>query len=126
MDGVEIWTDEIQRQCLDSDRIRSKIGFFAIDVSFVDLNIFLTGLLTAIHKDHFKVVNYRELLFNDFGDRVAQLLHVKSVIPFPLNGKQDIQQEVIIVNTHLLFPHDSSLSIVRLHQVGHPSHHFSF
>jgi len=75
------------------------------------------GLLTAIHKDHFKVVNYRELLFNDFGDRVAQLLHVKTVIPFPLNGKQDVQQEVIIVNTHLLFPHDSSLSIVRLHQV---------
>ncbi|CAL9213393.1 unnamed protein product [Arabidopsis halleri] len=75
------------------------------------------GLLTAIHKDHFKVVNYRELLFNDFGDRVAQLLHVKTVIPFPLNGKQDVQQEVIIVNTHLLFPHDSSLSIVRLHEV---------
>ncbi|KAL1220310.1 putative calcium-binding protein [Cardamine amara subsp. amara] len=75
------------------------------------------GLLTAIHKDYFKLVNYRELLFNDFGDRVAQLLHVKSVIPFPLNGKQDVQQEVIIVNTHLLFPHHSSLSIVRLHQV---------
>lgn len=104
----------------------SKIGFFAFDVSFVDLNILLTGLLTAIHKDHFKVVNYRELLFNDFGDRVAQLLHVKTVIPFPLNGKQDVQQEVIIVNTHLLFPHDSSLSIVRLHQVGHPSHHLAF
>ncbi|EOA40262.1 hypothetical protein CARUB_v10008987mg [Capsella rubella] len=75
------------------------------------------GLLTAIHKDHFKVLNYRELLFNDFGDRVAQLLHVKSVVPFPLNGKQDIQQEVIIVNTHLLFPHESKLSFVRLHQV---------
>ncbi|CAN8310961.1 unnamed protein product [Cochlearia groenlandica] len=75
------------------------------------------GLLTAIHKDYFKLVNYRELLFNDFGDRVAQLIHVKSVFPFPLNGEQDIQQEVLIVNTHLLFPHDSSLSIVRLHQV---------
>ncbi|CAA7056215.1 unnamed protein product [Microthlaspi erraticum] len=75
------------------------------------------GLLTAIHKDYFKLVNYRELLFNDFGDRVAQLLHVKSVVPFPLDGKQDFQQEVLMVNTHLLFPHDSSLSIVRLHQV---------
>ncbi|RID49120.1 hypothetical protein BRARA_I05582 [Brassica rapa] len=76
------------------------------------------GLLTAIHKDYFELVNYRELLFNDFGDRVAQLLHVKSVVPFPsFNGKQDVQQEVLIVNTHLLFPHDSTLSIARLRQV---------
>ncbi|CAH8336762.1 unnamed protein product [Eruca vesicaria subsp. sativa] len=75
------------------------------------------GLLTAIHKDYFELVNYRELLFNDFGDRVAQLLHVRSLVPFPLNEKQNVQQEVLIVNTHLLFPHDSSLSIARLHQV---------
>ncbi|CAN6903377.1 unnamed protein product [Brassica oleracea] len=74
------------------------------------------GLLTAIHKDYFELVNYRELLFNDFGDRVAQLLHVRSLVPFPLNEKQDVQQEVLIVNTHLLFPHDSTLSIARLHQ----------
>ena len=87
----------------------------------MDFNfIFLAGLLTAIHKDYFKLVNYRELLFNDFGDRVAQLLHVKSIVPFPLNENQDVQQEVLIVNTHLLFPHDSSLSLARLHQVRHP------
>ncbi|KAF6136244.1 hypothetical protein GIB67_001653 [Kingdonia uniflora] len=64
------------------------------------------GLLTALHKDRFRVLNYRELLFNDLGDRVAQLLHAQSV-----------QQQFLIVNTHLLFPHNSSLSIVRLHQV---------
>ncbi|XP_031498680.1 uncharacterized calcium-binding protein At1g02270 [Nymphaea colorata] len=75
------------------------------------------GLLTAIHKDAFTVVNDRELLFNDCGDRVAQLLHVRSVIPFWQNQNDDIQQEILIVNTHLLFPHNSSLSIVRLHQV---------
>ncbi|KAH0866693.1 hypothetical protein HID58_083904, partial [Brassica napus] len=80
-------------------------------------NISFQSLLTAIHKDYFELVNYRELLFNDFGDRVAQLLHVRSLVPFPLNGKQDVQQEVLIVNTHLLFPHDSTLSIARLHQV---------
>ncbi|KAG2260497.1 hypothetical protein Bca52824_079791 [Brassica carinata] len=55
------------------------------------------GLLTAIHKDYFELVNYRELLFNDFGDRVAQLLHVKSLVPVPLDEKQDVQQEVLIV-----------------------------
>ncbi|KAK8284367.1 hypothetical protein V6Z12_D08G155500 [Gossypium hirsutum] len=77
----------------------------------------LLRLLTAIHKEYFKVLNRRELFFNDFGDRVAQLLHVQSVAPFSINQNESVQQEIIIVNTHLLFPHDSSLSIVRLHQV---------
>ncbi|XP_050238697.1 uncharacterized calcium-binding protein At1g02270-like [Mercurialis annua] len=79
------------------------------------------GLLTAVHKDYFRVLNYQELLFNDFGDRVAQLLHVQSAVPFLQNQMQNLNgnspQEFLIVNTHLLFPHDSSLSIVRLHQV---------
>ncbi|KAK7275470.1 hypothetical protein RIF29_16587 [Crotalaria pallida] len=75
------------------------------------------GLLTAIHKEHLSVVNYRELLLNGFGDRVAQLLHVQSVAPLSQNKKGSCHQEFLIVNTHLLFPHDSSLCIVRLHQV---------
>lgn len=75
------------------------------------------GLLTAVHKDYFGVLNYRELLFNDFGDRVAQLLHVESVVPFLQNCNNNIRNQVLIVNTHLLFPHNSSLCIVRLRQV---------
>ncbi|XVE77366.1 hypothetical protein DITRI_Ditri13aG0056500 [Diplodiscus trichospermus] len=75
------------------------------------------GLLTAIYKEYFRVLNHRELLFNDFGDRVAQLLHVQAVVPFSQNQNDSVGQEILIVNTHLLFPHDSSLSIVRLHQV---------
>ncbi|KAK8636165.1 hypothetical protein V6N13_004873 [Hibiscus sabdariffa] len=75
------------------------------------------GLLIAVHKEYFRILNYKELLFNDFGDRVAQLLHVQSVIPFSQNTDDDNEQEILIVNTHLLFPHDSSLSVVRLHQV---------
>ncbi|XP_061340894.1 uncharacterized calcium-binding protein At1g02270-like isoform X2 [Gastrolobium bilobum] len=75
------------------------------------------GLLTAIHKAHLNVLNYRELLFNDCGDRVAQLLHVQSVAPFVQNQNGSVHQEFLIVNTHLLFPHDSSLCIVRLNQV---------
>lgn len=74
------------------------------------------GLLTAVHEDYFRVLQYREVLFNDFGDRVAQLLHVQLKVPFSQNQKGNFT-EVLIVNTHLLFPHDSSLSIVRLHQV---------
>ncbi|KAH7543702.1 hypothetical protein JRO89_XS15G0002900 [Xanthoceras sorbifolium] len=75
------------------------------------------GLLTAVRKDYFRVINYRELLFNDFGDRVAQLLHVELVTPFSQCRKSDLRQEIIIVNTHLLFPHDSSLCLERLRQV---------
>ncbi|KAL6004113.1 hypothetical protein ACLOJK_004660 [Asimina triloba] len=83
--------------------------------SYQDFEI--RGLLTAIHKDYFRVLNYRELLFNDFGDRVAQLLHVESVVPFWQSRNSNIRQEILIVNTHLLFPHYSHLSIVRLRQV---------
>ncbi|CAH8360291.1 unnamed protein product [Eruca vesicaria subsp. sativa] len=72
------------------------------------------GLLTAVHKDYFRVVNSRDLLFNDCGDRVAQLLHVELVPPY---SQYDAHQQVLIVNTHLIFPHDSTLSIVRLQQV---------
>ncbi|BBG98451.1 Calcium-binding endonuclease/exonuclease/phosphatase family [Prunus dulcis] len=75
------------------------------------------GLLTAVHKDYFRVVNYQEILFNDCGDRVAQLLHVELATPISQFRNNDIRQDILIVNTHLLFPHDSSLCIVRLHQV---------
>eukprot|EP00252_Welwitschia_mirabilis_P013149 TRINITY_DN2902_c0_g1_i7.p1 TRINITY_DN2902_c0_g1~~TRINITY_DN2902_c0_g1_i7.p1 ORF type:complete len:533 (+),score=77.80 TRINITY_DN2902_c0_g1_i7:203-1801(+) len=74
------------------------------------------GLLTAIRNDHFKVLHHRQLYFNDFGDRAAQLLHLKSVPTI----KGDIGRdtfEVIVVNTHLLFPHNSSYCLVRLRQV---------
>ncbi|KAG0474320.1 hypothetical protein HPP92_014006 [Vanilla planifolia] len=75
------------------------------------------GLLTAIRRDCFRILNYQELLFNDLGDRVAQLLHVESVVPFLQSKNCNIQQQMLIVNTHLLFPHDYTLCIVRLHQV---------
>lgn len=70
-----------------------------------------------MHKDYFTVLNVQDLLFNDFGDRVAQLLHIQLVKPLSQNLKNIVPPEIIIVNTHLLFPHDSSLSIARLHQV---------
>ncbi|XP_071725238.1 uncharacterized calcium-binding protein At1g02270-like [Rutidosis leptorrhynchoides] len=75
------------------------------------------GLLIAVRKDYFRIVNYRELLFNDFGDRVAQLLHVELLAPYSQCRNNDIHREILIVNTHLLFPHDSTLCIVRLRQV---------
>ncbi|KAL3653748.1 hypothetical protein CASFOL_003429 [Castilleja foliolosa] len=75
------------------------------------------GLLTAVHKDYFRIVNHQELLFNDFGDRVAQLLHVELVSPITKYLNNNVRQEILIVNTHLLFPHNSSLCLERLRQV---------
>lgn len=75
------------------------------------------GLLIAVRKEHFRVISHRELLFNDCGDRVAQLLHVELAAPYSPSRNNDTRQEILIVNTHLLFPHDSSLSLVRLNQV---------
>ncbi|KAK7389721.1 hypothetical protein VNO78_24999 [Psophocarpus tetragonolobus] len=75
------------------------------------------GLMTAIRKECLRVMDYKELLFNDCGDRVAQLLHVQSVTSFLQNQNGSVLQEFLIVNTHLLFPHDSSLCVVRLNQV---------
>lgn len=70
-----------------------------------------------MHRDYFRVLNHRELLINGIGDRVAQLLHVELLVPFSQSRNNSISQEILIVNTHLLFPHDSSLCLVRLHQV---------
>ncbi|KAH1245661.1 putative calcium-binding protein [Glycine max] len=75
------------------------------------------GLLIAVQKEYFNILNYKELHFNDFGDRVAQLLHVELASPFSQWRNSNIRQEILIVNTHLLFPHDSTLSLVRLQQV---------
>lgn len=77
-----------------------------------------TGLLIAVQKEYFNILNYKELHFNDCGDRVAQLLHVELAFPFSQWRSSEIRQEILIVNTHLLFPHDSTLALVRLNQVS--------
>lgn len=80
-----------------------------------------TGLLIAVQTEYFNILNYKELHFNDIGDRVAQLLHVELALPFSQWRNGDIRQEILIVNTHLLFPHDATLSLVRLKQVSKKS-----
>eukprot|EP00252_Welwitschia_mirabilis_P000455 TRINITY_DN10448_c0_g1_i1.p1 TRINITY_DN10448_c0_g1~~TRINITY_DN10448_c0_g1_i1.p1 ORF type:complete len:423 (+),score=40.90 TRINITY_DN10448_c0_g1_i1:37-1269(+) len=73
------------------------------------------GLLTAVRKDHFKVLSSHELVLH--GDRVAQVLHVKSVTPYRRCLTKCIQQDTLIVNTHLMFPHNSDICLLRLRQV---------
>ncbi|KAJ8439311.1 hypothetical protein Cgig2_022448 [Carnegiea gigantea] len=75
------------------------------------------GLLTAVHQSKFRLLNYRELLFNDIGDRVAQILHVELRHDFSQSNPNIVTKEAIIVNTHLIFPHDSRCCFLRLQQV---------
>ncbi|KAJ4979578.1 hypothetical protein NE237_010358 [Protea cynaroides] len=75
------------------------------------------GLLTAVRQDHFRVLNYEELLFNDIGDRVAQLLHVELIMNSSKNKAIKIEKEALVVNTHLMFPHNSRYCFPRLKQV---------
>ena len=81
------------------------------------LILLVTGLLAAVLQNDFHVVNYRELLLNDIGDRVAQLLHAELVVHSSHNQHSDMEKQVLVVNTHLIFPHDSSYCFVRLRQV---------
>nr|GEV22612.1 uncharacterized calcium-binding protein At1g02270-like isoform X1 [Tanacetum cinerariifolium] len=90
------------------------------DAGYIIFNLARTnnrgdGLLTAVHKDSFEVIDHRDFLFNDFGDRVAQLLHVQLIPTF--TNSNNLSQQILIVNTHLLFPHDSSMCLERLRQV---------
>lgn len=85
------------------------------------LTLFGTGLLTAVNKNQFRVLNSREFLFHDIADRVALLLHVELLVCFPQNQSADIKKEALIVNTHLIFPHDSSYCFLRLQQVTYLS-----
>ncbi|KAG6554916.1 hypothetical protein Mapa_003500 [Marchantia paleacea] len=68
------------------------------------------GLFTAYRTDGLEVMDYSEILFYDCGDRVAQFLHMKS-------DHRGSLQELLVVNTHLLFPHNSNFCLIRLRQV---------
>ncbi|CAI5982955.1 unnamed protein product [Closterium sp. NIES-65] len=66
------------------------------------------GLLMAVRGgEGVSVADYEPILFNDCGDRVAQLLRLR----MPGAG------EMLVVNTHLLFPHNANSSLIRLREV---------
>lgn len=75
------------------------------------------GLLTAVHESQFRVLNHVELLFDDIADRVAQILHVEMCCNISQSSCTEVVKEALIVNTHLIFPHDSTFCFLRLQQV---------
>ncbi|CAI5530095.1 unnamed protein product, partial [Closterium sp. Naga37s-1] len=70
------------------------------------------------------VVDYQQLLFHDCGDRVAQIVRLRSKGRLGgrpgregSEGAEGEEEDVLVVNTHLLFPHDANSNIIRLCQV---------
>ena len=68
------------------------------------------SLLTAVSDSEFTVLNILNLPFNDCGDRVAHLLHLRAA------GAGPGPQEMLLVNTHLMFPHNHNSHVIRLRQ----------
>ena len=73
------------------------------------------GLAIFIKDKKFILQDYQEILFHDCGDRVAQL--VLLAIRPPETMPDIPPQQFICVNTHLLFPHNTYSTKIRLREV---------
>ena len=80
------------------------------------------GLLTAVKSKSFQVIEAKDVLFNDCGDRVATLMHLRPKNSFIDENDSDGPEryknsgDLLIVNTHLLFPHNSNSTLIRLRE----------
>jgi endonuclease/exonuclease/phosphatase family metal-dependent hydrolase len=72
------------------------------------------GLVTLV-KQEIAVRDKRDIIFRDLGDRVAMLVRLQ--IPFVGEDGKETNAEVVVVNTHLLFPHKPYFSIIRLREL---------
>ncbi|CAI5487919.1 unnamed protein product [Closterium sp. Naga37s-1] len=97
------------------------------------------GLMMAVRASEWAVVDHHPLCFNDCGDRVAQIVRLRARRGGRGEGNRSMKggeveegrwgtgegrgeegeggEEVVVANTHLLFPHNANSSIVRLCQV---------
>eukprot|EP00899_Mesostigma_viride_P019558 jgi/Mesvir1/27603/Mv07340-RA.1 len=71
------------------------------------------GLLMAARTDLFDVVHERGVPFNDCGDRVMQMMHLRPRAAAARAALPDL----LAVNTHLLFPHNANSTLIRLREV---------
>eukprot|EP00667_Euglena_gracilis_P005052 EG_transcript_5079 len=68
------------------------------------------GLLTAVSRRDFDVLHVSNFQFYDCGDRVAQILHLRAA------GRPPGEAELLLANTHLMFPHNQNSTVIRLRQ----------
>jgi endonuclease/exonuclease/phosphatase family metal-dependent hydrolase len=77
------------------------------------------GLAVFINKDRLRLLDSKDILFHDCGDRVAQLLLLGlkpadgAAVEDPADNKQ-----FICINTHLLFPHNEYSTKIRVREVS--------
>ena len=71
------------------------------------------GLACFVRDDRLVIQDNRHILFHDCGDRVAQML-LLALRPPPEAPKNTPSQQFIVVNTHLLFPHNEYSTKIRL------------
>jgi endonuclease/exonuclease/phosphatase family metal-dependent hydrolase len=77
------------------------------------------GLAVLVKESKVVLQDYRAISFHDCGDRVGQLM-LLAIKPTDSNGNTlpDVPyQQLICVNTHLLFPHNENSSKIRLREV---------
>ena len=83
------------------------------------------GLVVFVKEERVFIQDYRDILFHDCGDRVAQMLLL--LCGLRLTGifedeDEDVTrdemplQQFICVNTHLLFPHNEYSSKIRMRE----------
>lgn len=81
------------------------------------------GLAVFVKEERVFIQDYRDILFHDCGDRVAQmlLLAMRPDVEWGLDDEDEEEEEMplqqfICVNTHLLFPHNEYSSKIRMRE----------
>ena len=75
------------------------------------------GLACLVRDDRLVIQDTRHILFHDCGDRVAQML-LLALRPPKGSPKNTPSQQFIVVNTHLLFPHNEYSTKIRLREMA--------
>ena len=73
------------------------------------------GLVVMVkgNGDRLVVQDTKDILFHDCGDRVAQML----LLAIRSDDNSDLYQQFMLVNTHLLFPHNQYSTKIRLREM---------
>jgi hypothetical protein len=74
------------------------------------------GLAVFIDENRVVLQDYKDILFHDCGDRVAQMLLLAARSQANEESREEYKQ-FICVNTHLLFPHNKYSSNIRLREM---------
>lgn len=127
----EFWGANQYLQELYTERIGSKLGYTIKELPRTsEWGKRDDGIALFIKEERLIIQDYQEILFHDCGDRVAQLVLLALLpqpqTPYPqsvLSTQNDKPmeklppQQILCVNTHLLFPHNEYSTNIRVREV---------